>query len=225
MEHEHAHDRDINIWDWIVIVLAIFSIGLFLFEFSGDRSPQAIALLRSLDIGIAFIFLGDFFGRFLLIKDRKKFLRRYWWQLLAGIPVSAFGTQALRGIMVLRLLRVFRLTSLGVRLEILYKAVRHFTHETYLVSMFLGLVFYILAASLAFFWIESPVHPEIQTVGQSIWWIINAVTTTGTNINPMTVGGKILGGLSMIGGFAMFGVFTALLASYFLSKKKSVFHE
>lgn len=216
---EHEYDRDVNVWDWIIVSLAIASVALFLFEFSGDRPEKTIQLLRSLDIGIAFIFLGDFFGRFLLVKDRKKFLRRYWWQLFAGIPVSAFGTQALRGIMVLRFLRIIRLTSLGVRLEILYKAIRHFTRETYIVGLFLILVFYILSASLAFYWMEMLHNEHIVTVGDSIWWILNAVTTTGTNVNPVTVGGKILGGASMILGFGMFGVFTALLASYFLSRR------
>ncbi len=218
---EHEYDRDVNVWDWIIISLAVISIGLFLFEYSGDRSVKTIQMLRSLDVAIAFIFLGDFFGRLLLVKDRMKFLRRYWWQLLAGIPVSVFGTQALRGIMVLRFLRIIRLTSLGIRLEILYKAIRHFTRETYIVSLFLILVFYVLAASLCLHWLESPVHGSLATVGDSIWWVISAVTTSGTNIHPMTLGGKIIGGVSMVLGFAMFGVFTALLASYFMSHDKN----
>jgi len=217
---EHEHDRGVNVWDWIIVSLAIISLGLFLFEYSGDRSLKMIQLLRSLDIGIAFIFLGDFLGRFFLVKDRVKFLRQYWWQLLAGIPVSAFGTQALRGIMVLRFLRIIRLTSLGVRLKILYKSIQHFTRETYIPSLFLLLVFYVLAASLGLHWLESPVHSSLATVGDSVWWVISAVTTSGTNIQPITLGGKIIGGASMILGFAMFGVFTALLASYFMLHDK-----
>lgn len=90
-----------------MMTLAMLS-GIMLFMELFLRLPPAQLLrMEHIDLIVALIFLTEFTIRLRISKDKLKFLKKYWWELLAAIPISNPITQALRFI---RLLRFFHVT-------------------------------------------------------------------------------------------------------------------
>jgi voltage-gated potassium channel len=92
--------------DIAMMLLALVSALLLLLEFTLPLSPEAREAFVTLDLLIAFVFCLEFVIRFTISRDRVLFMKRYWWELLAAIPLSSSMIQAFR---LLRLLRVVRL--------------------------------------------------------------------------------------------------------------------
>jgi voltage-gated potassium channel len=60
---------------------------------------------------------------------------------------------------------------------------------------------------------------SINTFGQAVWWSITTVTTVGYgNLYPVTVTGRVVAVLLMIGGISLVGVVTASLASWVVQR-------
>ncbi len=102
----HKHSFIAIMDDIAMMLLALVSALLLLLELALPLSPEAQEAFATLDLLIAFVFCLEFVIRFTISRDRVLFMKRYWWELLAAIPVSSSMIQALR---LLRLLRVLRL--------------------------------------------------------------------------------------------------------------------
>ncbi|MEI6481488.1 MAG: ion transporter [Candidatus Saccharibacteria bacterium] len=89
-------------------IMAIASIGLVLYEFIGNPSETRIITIQHLDFWIAIAFLVDFTISLIITRDRQKYVRRNWYFLLAAIPLTDAIAESLRGIRVLRLIRLIR---------------------------------------------------------------------------------------------------------------------
>ncbi|MDQ5885958.1 MAG: voltage-gated potassium channel [Patescibacteria group bacterium] len=103
------HHRKLFILKEVVLgLLAVSSIILVLYEFLYEPDEQTLVTLNHIDIVIACIFLTDFCASLLLTSDRKKYLRHNWYFLFAAIPITDSIAELLRGIRVLRLVRLIR---------------------------------------------------------------------------------------------------------------------
>jgi len=58
---------------------------------------------------------------------------------------------------------------------------------------------------------------SLRSFPQALWWSVGAVTTVGTNGDPTTTTGRIVASLMFITGVALVGIFTAAVATYFIS--------
>lgn len=105
-----------SVWYAVVIaVLALAGAGLLAFEvLYPGLSPEHIALIHTLDLAIAWIFLTDFAVGFLLSgktwRERFAYASHNWINLASSIPITSEATRALR---ILRVLRAFRIIRAG----------------------------------------------------------------------------------------------------------------
>lgn len=88
--------------------LAIASIATVLYDWLGNPSPATRRLLDDVDFIIACLFLLDFCIELYLSKTRWRYFRRNWYFLLAAIPFSDALTDSLRGLRILRVVRIIR---------------------------------------------------------------------------------------------------------------------
>ena len=59
----------------------------------------------------------------------------------------------------------------------------------------------------------------INSFGKALWWSINTVTTVGYgDVFPVTVAGRVIAVLLMLGGISLVGVVTASLASWIVQR-------
>ncbi|MEX0934296.1 MAG: hypothetical protein WDZ42_00685, partial [Candidatus Saccharimonadales bacterium] len=65
---------------------------------------------------IAWVFLTDFFVGLFVASNNRKYLKSDWYLLLGSIPIHEYIFSSLR---VVRILRVFRLYSVGTRTAVM----------------------------------------------------------------------------------------------------------
>ena len=68
-------------------------------------------------------------------------------------------------------------------------------------------------SSLIFFYQEHTINPLVPDFWSALWWSCMNATTVGSDINPMTPLGKILGGLLGILGMIVFPLFTVYITN------------
>ncbi len=206
--------------DSLLIVLALLSVGLLLFELTTDVSEEGLAMIRTIDLTVALVFGAEFLIRLFESKKRGEFMKQNWWQILASIPVTATGTQALRGLMLLRLLRIVRMTSMLARVSLFTKSLGRIIKETRLALVITLLIAVLLGGASSFYLLENQANPHVNDFGDSVWFMAEVMTNTGVGeVYPMTSGGRMVGILSMFSGIIIFGLFIAFIASHLVTTK------
>jgi voltage-gated potassium channel len=81
-------------------------------------------------------------------------------------------------------------------------------------------VLLVYASSLAVLQVERPASgANIKNFGDAVWWAISTITTVGYgDLYPVTVAGRIVAALLMIGGISMVGAITATIASWIVQR-------
>lgn len=185
-------------------ILAVVSILLIAFDFAHELDLNTEPF-KAVNNGILVIFTVDYFTRFFLAKDKKKFFKHNIFDLLSIIPVSG-----LAGIFrwnrigrAFTILRIARLVGLTGRLN-------KFIEKD-------GLLYYIyvtctvLLISAAMYSVS-----EKTPFSNALWWAITTASTVGYgDISPKTTIGRIAGVLLMLVGIGLIGVITSTITDYF----------
>lgn len=151
------------------------------------------------------LFVIDYFVRLSLASDRRQWFLLHLFDLL---------------IVALPLMRPLRLLRLVVLVGVLQKAVGNAVRGRILTYTISAVVLLIYVASLAILDTErGQLGATINTFGQAVWWSICTVTTIGYGaLYPVTVSGRVVAVLLMVGGITLVGVVTASLASWIVQR-------
>ena len=212
---KRAHHRSI-IDDLAITAFALISVGILVFELLNTPTVAQRGTFRLVDTIIAIIFLIEFFTRFKAVKEKRLFFRHHWWELLAGIPITTSVTQALRGLQIIRIIRV------AARLEVMGVVIGKKTKHTYLlesISTVLALLF--IAATIFFTAEGGGQNPHVHTLFDAFYWATTTYTTAGYgDITPITNIGRLLAILLMLLGIVSAGLVAGAFAKYLSTKKK-----
>jgi voltage-gated potassium channel len=151
------------------------------------------------------LFAIDYFVRLSLAADRRQWFLHHLLDL---------------AIVVLPLMRPLRMLRLVILVGALQKAVGNAVRGRILVYTLSSVVLLIYVASLAILDTERDIPgARITSFGDAVWWAISTVTTIGYgDLYPITVTGRVIAVLLMIGGISLIGVVTASLASWIVQR-------
>lgn len=207
--------------DSLLITLALVSVVLLIFELTARPTGETLATIRMIDLFVALIFGAEFLIRLTESKQKKDFLKTNWWQILASIPITGSGTQALRSLMLIRLFRIVRITSVAARMSMFFRSLNRIVKETHMTWIITLLGATLLGGAAAFYYFEHAVNPFVNTFYDAFWFISEVMTNTGIGeVYPMTDGGRAVGIVAMFSGSIIFGLFVAFIASYLVRSKK-----
>jgi voltage-gated potassium channel len=211
-------------WDLSMAGLAL----LYIFGGVFDDHPYGVLNAHNLtpiEIAITAIFAGEFSLRFYAAASRTTYLRRHLIDLLALLPAIRY-LRFLRLGRLVYLLQAARVLRLGVFVRFLAEAnrvgnqvrwiaQRNGVHLLLLAA--LGLV--IIGGSMA--WeLEHTANPSFNNFGDAIWWAFATMTTVGFGQGPMTLPGRIIGGVIMVVGIGCFGLITATVTAHFVEHNR-----
>jgi voltage-gated potassium channel len=187
----------------------------------------AFALLEAISL---VIFVVEYALRFWVCVDHDKYRDRTYPRLRwVASPVSIADLLAiasfflpfdLRFLRLLRLLRLMRVTNMHAfagTLDRLRASVRDRRDLLYVSAMLMFIALFISASLLYYF--EHEAQPKVfASIPASLWWAIVTMMTVGYgDMYPVTIGGKLCAGLTMVFGIAVFALPGAILTSAVIS--------
>jgi len=187
-----------------LLVLAFAMIPLLIGPLLWDLSPGEEATFIAFDMLVWALFAVDLGIKVVVAPQRLAYLRRHWLEVLVVI-VPFFRP--------LRLLRIFIFGSRA------WVGMRRLVNIDFLLVYGIGLV--IVAATVVAS-VEGGENASIQSFPDALWWAVVTITTVGYgDMVPVTVAGRAIGFILMLGGIAFFGGVTANLASYLVKGGES----
>ena len=131
------------------------------------------------------------------------------------IPVDLRFIRILR---LFRLIRVFKLGRYSEAMKIFDRVIKRTWEELMLALSILFIVLVIFSSLM--YYAEYLVQPDkFGSIPQSMWWAIVTLATVGYgDAYPVTVLGKIIGGMAVITGIAIFALPTAILSAGFIEE-------
>jgi voltage-gated potassium channel len=195
----------------VYVLVAVFIETIF-------KLPQDIqAIINVADTVICIIFLGDFFLRLILAKDKLQFLKWGWIDFISSIPALSFlrWGRIVRVVRVLRILRAVRSTKF--LFSILLK---NRTESAFACACLISITM-IIFSSIAILNLEDRPDCNIKNAEDALWWACATITTVGYGDRyPITTEGRIVGVVLMTVGVGLFGTFTGFVASWFLQNSR-----
>ncbi len=205
--------------DGPLLIVAVGSLPFLLVELSRERLHATDQrMLTVVNVVVLVAFALDYGIELVLSNDRRRFVRREW---LAGFLVvsqavtlapglASFGIlRALRGFRAFRgLATLARVLALGGLARRQGRAMLRRNAAGY--AMSLAALTWVCAA-MGFLLAE----PGDHSIADGLWWSIATMTTVGYgDIYPVTPGGRLVGGVTMIVGVGAMAILTAKVAEW-----------
>lgn len=210
-------ENKIGLLNIIVIILSIYVLGALLVDTIYVLPKETSILLYYIDNTICAFFFIEFCIRFYKSKNKIKFLKWGWIDLVASIPMVGFLRvgRLLRLIRLLRVIRAFRSTHHLVNHIFANRAQGAFT------SVSVIAILIVIFSAIAILQVEKDPNSNIKTAEDAIWWAYVTITTVGYGDKyPVTTEGRIIASILMTAGVGLFGTFTAFIASRFVIDNK-----
>jgi voltage-gated potassium channel len=246
--HAGFHQPGTATYRWVqgtVWALIVLSISLLVIEAFLPEGSAAGAVLQPIDRTILGIFAVEILLRVATFQPPalKVFRRPRFGRLRAHVlarlgfvvrPMMLVDILAvlalfpeLRGLRALRLLRLLR-TSRVFRYRNPFAIVLQALEENGLLFVFAFSVLGVttLLGGITIYLVEGRLNPDIHNVADGIWWALVTVTTVGFgDITPVTLLGRIIGAVMMVGGMFTLALFAGIVGSSLVSGVLSIREE
>jgi voltage-gated potassium channel len=208
-------------------VLIVFSVVFAVVATEGSPDPLLLNRLRGIDLSISLLFLVEYLLRLWVSPLSQRYgsgwraYGRYLTSpfalvdLVALLPlfVDVVGSE-LYLVRLFRLLRVLRLSRSRRFREAVFRfgyALQAKRSELEVALVFTGTV--ILVSATGLYLSEGHVQPEhFGSIPRALWWAVCTVTTVGYgDVVPVTVLGRVLGGLTALAGIGSIAIPTGIL--------------
>lgn len=189
--------------DYVLVPLALIFLAVLLVPLAVQLTPAEQAAFLVANILIWVVFAVDYFARLYLAADRGRFVRTH---------VLDFIVVAVPFLRPLRLLRV-----VGIVGEYVVRSRRHLARRALAFASVAAVVAVFAGAALVFNAERNHPHASLRTFPEALWWSIGTITTVGTNGDPTTGTGRVVGTAMMVVGVALVAIFTGAVATYFIS--------
>ncbi len=224
-------DRASIIFDTFIITLIVANVIVFAASTVADLAAAYHLWFELFNITSVLVFTVEYMARLWVCIDLPPLRHMAPWKarlrfaatplliidLLAILPFylgNLFGVD-LRVLRVLRLLRFLKIARYSPALQILLRVLRSELWALFgaLIIMF-SLI--LLSASLLYS-VEREAQPEqFGSLPAAMWWSLATLTTVGYgDVVPVTPAGKVLGGMFMMFGLAMYALPIGILSSGF----------
>ncbi|MEO6579439.1 MAG: ion transporter [Candidatus Limnocylindria bacterium] len=174
-------------------------------------------ILGWIQLAIWGVFVIHFLLGITISPDRGRYLRRNWLTALSLAVPFLRAFRALRAIRALRAMNSLRVLAGFNRSARSLRGVLAWTRAGYagalaLTAAFLG------SAVLLMFEADAP-NSQITDYAEALWWASVTLTTVGASSEPVTLGGRMVALIIMLGGLVLLGYVAGILAALLFGKR------
>jgi voltage-gated potassium channel len=210
------------LYQLLMLVLCLVTLTILAVEALTSLPGEVRLLLRYADDIICAIFFLDFLVSLRSAPNKWRYLYTWGWlDLISSIPtfeVARWG-RAARVARIFRVMRSVRVTRILGGLLLTRRA-----ESTFLAASLIGLLL-VLASSVAILQVENAQESNIRTASDALWWALTTITTVGYGDRyPITSEGRFVAALLMFAGVGLFGLFSGLLAAWFVAPSSEQEH-
>lgn len=204
--HRSLIQKRVNSFNLPLAILSILYLIIYATQVVFSDNNELVEILTISSNFILFLFVIDLMLRFLSAMSFKDFFRSSWLEIIAvTVPF----------------LRMFRMLRVLV-------AVRGLSFVLSSRAHLAGLYIAILVPTTWFMGAISVLDAEatqpnatITTLGIALWWSLTTIATVGYGeVYPTTFEGKVVAGILMTTGIALFSTGAGIFASWVMSEKK-----
>ncbi len=200
----------ITTWDLLLACLSLYIVGALVADLLFDFPPEIATVLHMADTGICLMFMIDFFRRLIRAPSKAAYLKWGWIDFLASIP-SLDSLRWGRMIGVTRLFMILRTVRSG---RLLWRVVRGDPGRSVIAITVLLTIFVMIGSSILILLVETAEKSNIKNGYDALWWSLTTVTTVGYGDHfPVTPQGRMVAGLLMGVGIALYATFTAFISA------------
>ncbi|MGZ8803006.1 MAG: potassium channel family protein [Mycobacterium sp.] len=191
--------------EWTLAAVAITFLVVYSLQVLATPARPVSNLLNVVMTVLYLAFVIDYVVRLTLAPQRASWFFRHLFDL---------------AIVALPFLRPLRLLRLVVLVKVMQRAGGDAIRGRVAVYTAFSAVLLVYVASLAILEAErSAPNATITNFGNAVWWSITTITTVGYgDMYPVTVPGRVIAVLLMIGGISLIGVITATVASWIVER-------
>ncbi len=203
----------LGILQLLVLLFSVYCILVLILEHVFILSVETEKILSLFDNIACAVFLVDFLLRFSTSKDKWRFMRWGWIDLLASLPNFVFMRLGLvfRIVRLVRILRAFKSSKALIDYFLRNKLESAFS------SAFLFSILMVLFSSLAILSVEHHPNSNIKTAEDALWWSFVTISTVGYGDKyPVTTAGRVIALFLIFSGMGLMGTFTGYIASWFV---------
>lgn len=212
---DQSQQRGLTVWQCLMLCLSVYVLVVLLVETMFALPIEVTRLLSYIDVAVCVVFAADFFIQLKAAKRKWNYLKWGWIDLVSSIPNLPFlriGRLA-RLVRILRMLRGVRSTRV-----IITHLFDNRARGTFATVTLISFVLIVFSSIIILNWETDP-QSTIKTAEDALWWALATVTTVGYgDVYPRTTVGHIVGAVLMVAGVALFGTFTATVASFFVQQ-------
>ena len=212
------------LWQTILVFLIIMDgILLFLTVISPNLKAETLQNMGLFDLIVSIILLIVFIWRIKATKtSTKEYFKANWSDIIALIPIYFITFQFL-GIVyptpIIKILIIIKIIALYWFVRKVGAEVIKYQEKTrlvYAIAFFLVVFFF---CSYVFYYAEHGVNPQVATFDDSIWFVLQTITTVGYgDIIPVTGLGRLMGVMSMFSALILTSIVTSV-ATFSLIEK------
>ena len=101
--------RFLAVKEAVMFTLVALSFCFLALEHFETLSHQQLLAVEWFDVVVGVIFLAEFLFEWYYARDRARYVRHYWFYLIAAVPVPTASFEILRAIRLLRLLKLLKI--------------------------------------------------------------------------------------------------------------------
>jgi voltage-gated potassium channel len=225
------HDRVSRIVHVGLVALVLLSVGAVILESVTSLNQRFGALFHGIEIVAAAVFTLEYVMRLWAAVEHPPLARLPHWRarlnyalqagpivdLLAIVPfyLALIGPPDFQVLLILRLVRFFKLARYSPGMRSLIEAVRAERRALMACIVILGGVVIVAAAVMHV--VEGQAQPEkFGSIPEAMYWAVITLTTVGYgDVHPITAGGKVVAGLTAVMGLVMLSLPVGIIATAF----------
>ena len=211
-------------WQAIIIFLIILDAIVLALSLIANLRPITMEYISVFDLIVSIILLIGFLLVMSRTKEKSIYIKNNWYLIIVFIPLYYIASTAglPSTLIILKILVIIKILGLYLFAQKFAKQVIKYQEQTRLVYALAFFLTVLFLCSFIFYRVEHGINPEVATYEDSLWFILQTITTVGYgDIIPVTGIGRLMGVISMFSALFLSCIITSAATFSLIQKYRT----